>query len=170
MVEIKFKHLRDLARSLRGLENRLENELAGMFSVAIVATYEDIIKETLIDYSGKIHPKFQTYIENDFEKINARIRWNDLNSYAVKFGLDEWQDPASQKTGTIFDGLLKQKREIVERRFRRDLMRSYDFLLDWRNGYAHELSTPPVTFKDVYDTHRTAQYVIRTFVKTFDGS
>ncbi|WP_271951972.1 HEPN domain-containing protein [Ruegeria faecimaris] len=173
-VEVNFKHIRDLAHSLDGLagqatasERRTRNELAGMFSVTIVATYEGIIKETLVDYSGRFHPKFQAHVENDLAKTNAKIRWDDLRNYATKFGLAEWNDPASQKKKTIYDRLLKENRDVVERRFRKDLKGSYNNLFKWRNDYAHERLTS-ATFKDVYDAHRIAQYVIRTFVKAFD--
>ena len=44
---------------------------------------------------------------------------------------------------------------------------SYKNLFDWRNAYAHDRATN-ATFNDVYESHRVAQYVIRTFIKAFD--
>ncbi|WP_425439442.1 HEPN domain-containing protein [Planktotalea frisia] len=55
----------------------------------------------------------------------------------------------------------------VERRFRTNLSTNYNNLFQWRNDYAHE-RTAVTTFGEVYQTHRVAQYVVRTFVEAFE--
>lgn len=174
-VEANFKHIRDLARSIDGrldqdttIDRQIRNELAGMFSVTIVATYEGIVRETLIDYAGKFHPKYRAHVEGDFTKMNARISLDNLKAYSLKFGLKDWRDPkAPKKQLTIFHRMYEEKSRVVERRFRKDMTASYRNLFKWRNDYAHERSTS-ATFKDVYESHRVAQYVIRTFVMAFE--
>ena len=80
LVDANFHHLRNLANDieyrLSGTsteEQRLRNELAGMFAVTIAATYEGIIKDSLITYATAIHPTYGQHIEKDFEKSNASL-------------------------------------------------------------------------------------------------
>jgi len=174
LVNSNFKHIRELANDIdnrlsqsNAADRKIRSELAGMFAVTIVATYESIVKETLIDYAGKFHQKYQAHVENDFSKLNARISLADLKNYSKKFGLPAWAEPgAPKKNKTVFHKMLNEKRKVVERRFRKDLVKSYSNLFMWRNDYAHERSAN-TTFDEVYESHRVAQYVIRTFVKSF---
>jgi hypothetical protein len=147
-------------------ERRLSNELAGMFAVTVVATYESIVKDTLISYAGTFHSKYKDHVINDYDRLNARISIDDLRTYSRRFGLSEWSGSGVKKNSTTFHKVLFEKRAVVERRFRKDLVISYNNLFTWRNAYAHERATP-ATFKDVYESHRVAQYVIRSFVKAF---
>ncbi|MEO1140682.1 MAG: HEPN domain-containing protein [Pseudomonadota bacterium] len=174
LVESNFKHIRDLARSIdsrlghdTAVDRKIRSELSGMFAVTIVATYESIVKETLIEYAGRFHPKYQAHVESDFSKMNARISLDNLKSYSKQFGLAQWTGPNAPKNATVFHRLLSERRKIVERRFRKDLSTSYSSLFQWRNDYAHE-RTATTTFSEVYEAHRVAQYVIRTFVGAFD--
>jgi len=174
-VDENFLHIRNLAREIEetfvgntSADQRLKNELAGMFAVTVAATYEGIVKQALIAYASGFHEKYRSHVEKDFERMNARISVDDLRGYSRHFGLDNWTGTDAPKSGkgTTFDRLLKEKRSVVERRFRTDMMTNYKNLFDWRNDYAHERLTS-VTFKDVYEAHRVAQYIIKTFVKAF---
>lgn len=174
IVDENFRHIRTLARDIDArlngsstAEQRLLNELAGMFAVTVAATYEGIIKETLVAYAGTFHPKYRDHIEKDFEKLNAKISINDLRGYSRRFGLTEWTGRGVKKNSTTFHRILDEKKEVVERRFRVDLIASYENLFTWRNSYAHERATS-ATFRDVYESHRVAQYVVRSFVKAFE--
>jgi len=173
IVEDNFQHIRGLARSIdarldhnNAIDRRIRNELAGMFAVTIVATYESIVRETLVEYAGLFHPKYQSHVEGDFAKMNAKISLDNLKSYSNQFGLTPWREEGAPRNGTTFHRLLKKKREVVERRFRKDLAQSYSNLFRWRNDYAHERSAT-TTFNEVYEAHRIAQYVVRTFVEAF---
>jgi hypothetical protein len=97
IVEENFRHIRSLAKDIEKLldgestaEQRLNNEFAGMFAVTIAATYEGIVKETLIAYAATFHPKYKDHIEKDFDRLNAKISVDDLRSYSLRFGLAEW--------------------------------------------------------------------------------
>ena len=173
-VEENFRHIRNLARDIENLligestsQQQLSNEFAGMFAVTIAATYEGIIKETLIVYASTFHQKYKDHIEKDFGRLNAKISVDDLRGYSRRFGLSEWAGDGIKKHSTIFHKILGETQLRVERRFRKDLITSYANLFTWRNAYAHERSTS-ATFKDVYEAHRVAQYVIRSFVKAFE--
>lgn len=174
VVEENFRHIRNLAKDIEKLldgesiaEQRLSNEFAGMFAVTIAATYEGIVKETLIAYAATFHPKYKDHIEKDFDRLNAKISVDDLRSYSLRFGLSEWSGIGIKKNSTTFHKTLGQTKAVVERRFRKDLLISYKNLFTWRNAYAHERSTT-ATFRDVYEAHRVAQYVIRSFVRSFE--
>jgi RiboL-PSP-HEPN len=174
-LEENFRHIRSLAKNIKTLigrnsaaEQKLANEVAGMFAVTIAATYEGIIRNTLISYASTIHPKYESHVEKQFKRLNSKISIKDLQEYSQLFGLPEWTEVGVKKNSTTFHKTLKEKRVIVERRFRKDLIVSYESLFQWRHGYAHERNSS-ATFKDVYDAHRVAQYVIRSFVKAFEA-
>lgn len=174
LIDENFQHIRSLARDIEeklngtsSTEQRLRNEIAGMFAVTIAASYEGIVKQTLVDYAGKFHPKYQEHIEKDFSKLNARISVDSLKAYSRQFGLSEWIGVGVKKNSTTFHKILQERKAVVERRFRADPIVSYDNIFQWRNAYAHERTTS-ATFSDVYEAHRVAQYVIRSFVKAFE--
>jgi hypothetical protein len=109
LIEANFHHLRYLANDIEGrlngtsaVEQRLRNELAGMFAVTVAATYEGIIKDTLISYASAIHPKYGNHIEQDFEKLNARVSLTHLKAYSLQFGLPELPPREKQKNGLLF--------------------------------------------------------------------
>lgn len=173
-VDDSFQHLRMLAREIReklhpesGEEPHFNNEVAGMFAVTIVATYEGIVKNALISYAAQFHEKYEAHVINDFSRLNARISVDDLYAYSRNFGLARSTAFGAKARDTTFHNLLAQNRALVERRFRKDMIGSYRNLFRWRNAYAHEKETS-ATFGDVYDSHRVAQYVIRSFVKAFE--
>ncbi|WP_375553998.1 HEPN domain-containing protein [Roseovarius mucosus] len=172
-IRESFNHLRGLAndieKQLSGSQvqdQKLRNEIAGMFAVTISATYEGIIKQTLIDYAAGVHPKYKAHVEKEFENFNARISIDHLKSYSQKFSLPEWTAPKAKKPTTIFHKALEDVRVTVERRFRADLLLSYKNIQTWRNAYAHDGSTM-ATFKDVYNSHRVGKYVVVAFSRAF---
>lgn len=174
VLDENFQHIRSLARDIdeklngtSSAEQRLRNEIAGMFAVTIAASYEGIVKDTLVSYAGKFHPKYQEHVEKDFDRLNARISVDDLISYSRRFGLAEWTGHGVKKNSTTFHRILNERKAVVERRFRTDPIVSYNSIFTWRNAYAHERTTT-ATFSDVYEAHRAAQYVIRSFVKAFE--
>lgn len=174
IVEDNFQHIRNLARDIEhtfenstNADAMFRNEIAGMFAVTIAATYEGIVKETLISYAGKFHKKYKDHVENDLEQMNARVSIDNLEKYARHFGLRPWTSPDAKKNATTFNRILFEKRKVVERRFRKDPIVSYKNIFKWRHSYAHERQTS-ATFSDVYESHRVAQYVIRSFVSAFE--
>ncbi|MGE6741590.1 HEPN domain-containing protein [Allorhizobium pseudoryzae] len=172
-INESFRHIRSLAKDIEGKLNgtsasdqRLLNEIAGMFAVTIAASYEGIVKETLVDYASKFHERYKFYIQKDFERLNARISVEDLKSYSRRFGLAEWTGKGAKRNSTIFHMMLQERQLKVEKRYRTDLLRSYENIFLWRNAYAHERTTN-ATFSDVYNSHRVAQHVIRCFADAF---
>lgn len=168
-----FSHLKGLAGDIEAQisgsmvgDRKLKGEIAGMFAVTVSATYEGIIRQTLIDYAAGVHPKYKTHVEKDFENFNAKITIDDLKSYSRKFGLSEWKGHQVKKNSTTFHKVLEDIRPKVERRFRSDLLSSYRNIHTWRNAYAHEGSII-ATFNDVYDSHRVGKYVVLAFAKAF---
>jgi hypothetical protein len=175
VLDENFQHIRNLARDIEeklngtsSAEQRLRNEIAGMFAVTIVASYEGIVKDTLVGYADNFHPKYRHYVEKDFDRMNARISVHDLKSYSNKFGLTEWVGRGIKKNSTTFHKILLDRKKLVERRFRTDMITNYESIFSWRNAYAHERATS-ATFSDVYKAHRVAQYVIRSFVLAFES-
>ncbi len=169
-----FLHIRSLAKEIdkyvihaNGVYAHLETNIAGMLAVSIVATYEDIVRSTLIEYAERNHPKFHTYVSIDFERMNSKINLSDLHHYSRKFGLSPWESEGSQKDLTTFQKLLHFRKPDIERRLNRDLYMSYNNLFKWRIAYAHRRFSM-ATLKEVYTTHHVAKHVIKAFVDAFE--
>jgi len=92
-IDENFRHIRTLAADIDGkltgtsvAEQRLRNELAGMFAVTIAATYEGIVRETLISYAGAFHPKYRNHVEKDFGNSQAPSPITGCSGAAVRAG------------------------------------------------------------------------------------
>ena len=173
-LDENFQHIRNLAcdidKKLNGTsssDQRLRNEIAGMFAVTIAASYEGIVKETLVEYAGRFHQKYRDHVQKDFQRLNAKISVKDLKDYSRNFGLDRWEGHRAKKNSTTFHRILEDKQVKVAQRFGTDLITNYENIFAWRNAYAHERAST-ATFSDVYRAHRVAQYVVRSFVAAFD--
>ncbi|MCY4259984.1 MAG: HEPN domain-containing protein [Rhodobacteraceae bacterium] len=171
-----FQHIRSLAQEMENIVSTagsttgtLQNELAGMFAVTIVATYESIVRDTLIAFAGCHHPKFEKYIENEFSRMNSRIAIDDLYRYSRSFGLAGWTDPGTGRRSTIFHRLLNEQQSRIENRLRKDMKKCCKNLFDWRNDYAHNRTSKP-TLGDICGSRRAAKYVIKAFSDAFEES
>jgi hypothetical protein len=173
LINENLVHLRELKRDfasrIDGSSNgdeRLLNELAGMFAVTVVASYEGIVKETLISHAGRVHVKYEHFIQNEFGQMNSRITINDLKRYSNKFGLDRASDTG--KAGqTIFHEAIRKRTPVIEKRYRTAFEKSYEKLFSWRNQYAHQRAAV-ATLDEVYNSHRVAKHVIIEFARSFE--
>ena len=140
-----FAHLRKLYNDINAqvpdgnlINQRLRNEIAGMFSVTIFATYEGVVKETLISYASKFHLKYQNHVERDYARMNSKITIGDLYSLSKTFGLPESTEKSTKKDSTLFHQELNKNKIFIEQRFRTQLIKNYENIFQWRNAYAHQ--------------------------------
>lgn len=154
-VDTLIKELDRIAPSSDLSNTPIRAELSGLLLVAICATYENIVKQIMIDYADSVHSNFSHYIEQNYKKLNSKIQKNDLCAYLKLFS------PLKEKAFT---------KEML--RFQKILggvhpNEKYSQLLEWRHAYAHS-KTPMTTIEEAKKHHRVGKLVIYAFNKAIN--
>lgn len=133
-------------------------DLAGLLVVAIAASYESCVKETLVNYASKHHPQFGVYAQNQYSKLSSRVRIGDLYKYA-----STCDNAVHHKFGLI----IKDRKNRLMHRVGRDFTKSYDQILSWRHDFAHE-GLRNTTVEEALSTHTFAKRVLYAFNDAFE--
>lgn len=134
-------------------------DLAGLLVVAIVASYESCVKETLTNFASRHHEKFGMFAQNHFKRLNSRIALSDLTTYARTF---------DNSIHGRYGELLKQRKNRIDKKIGRDITAAYTQLLSWRHDFAHS-GIRNTTVEEALSTHILAKRVLYTFDKAFDS-
>ena len=132
-------------------------DLAGLLVVAVVASYETCVKETLMNYAHRYHIKFGKFTQNQFKKLNSRISISDLNGYANNF---------DESVYDRFRNKITKRKDQINNRVGRDLTTSYTQMLRWRHDFAHS-GTRNTTVEEALLTHKFAKRVLYIFDDAF---
>lgn len=133
-------------------------DLAGLLVVAICASYETAVKETLITFATNHHAQFGIFAQNHFNKLNSRIGISDLHKYTRTF-----DDTVHGRFGKLLD---KRKKSILGR-VGYDIVKSYEQILSWRHDFAHA-GIRNTTIEEALITHTLAKRVLFSFNEAFD--
>ncbi|WP_428943252.1 HEPN domain-containing protein [Pantoea sp. FN060301] len=139
--------------------NEFRADLAGLLVVSISSLYENCIKEIILDYALRHHQQFAAYTSRNYEKLNSKIRVDDLNKLAKLF-----DDKVHQK----FTKNLKRIRQRTERWAGKDIVGSYNQILTCRHSFAHA-GERTTTIEEAALNHRIACQVIYAFHKSFSN-
>lgn len=129
-----FQHADDVVAHLntivRGIgDPLLKAKYTGFLSVSAVTTYELAVKTIFIEFAQIKHAAFGGFASRHFDKINGRIRINNLkDDYIKKFG-DKYLERFEKK--------LKKERANYLAAHKRDAVSSYANLIEARNKFAH---------------------------------
>jgi len=132
-------------------------DLAGLLVVALVASYETCVKETLIAYAGRYHNQFATFAQNNFDRLNSKIGIDDLYKYARIFDAN---------VHTKFGVLVTARTNRLKQKLGVDCKSSYKQLLSWRHDFAHA-GLRNTTVEEAIRTHLFAKRIIYTFDDAF---
>lgn len=133
-------------------------DLAGLLVVAMAASYEAAVKETLVSYASRHHSQFGTFAQNHFRKLNSRIGMSDLSSYARTF-----DNSVHRKFGEL---ITSRKQQLISR-IGKDFTKAYGQILSWRHDFAHA-GIRNTTVEEALVTHRLAKRVLFTFDDAFN--
>lgn len=128
----------------------VRSDLAGLLLIAICAVYENCIKKIMIEYSDGKHNEFSFFIENNYKRLNSRIRKNDLIKLLEMF---------SKAKGIGFKSKVKNFSNKVHGV---NLGDTYDQLLSWRHDYAHA-KVSSTTLEEIHKHHRVGKFVVFYF-------
>jgi len=132
-------------------------DLGGLLVVAITASYESCVKETLVGYAGRHNAKFQQFAQNQYARLSSRIKIDDLKNYAKLC-----DDPIRNK----FAENLKDRKKRISLWTGVNIVDAYEQMLRWRNDYAHE-GLRNTTVEEALKTHRHARHVLYAYHESF---
>lgn len=132
-------------------------DLAGLLVVSMASAYESCIKEILFDYASRHHPQFAYYTERNYEKLNSKIRVDDLNKLAKLF---------DDRNHTRFHTALKKAKRRIDLWTGVDIIGCYNQILTSRHSFAHA-GERTTTIEEAIKNHRYAKHVIYIFYKSF---
>lgn len=130
----RFAHADAIVAHLNGLmptlgDPLLETKYVGFITIAAVTVYELAIKDIFIDFAKKKHKVLGSFTERYFERLNGRIRTDDIQSrYLPHFGDKYVLQFKKRLKKAAFDYLKANKRDIIS---------SYGNIITWRHEFAH---------------------------------
>lgn len=133
--------------------------LAGLLVVTIAATYEACVKEVLITHASNHHVAFGDFAQNNYNKINSKIRVGDLKNYAKLF---------SNALHSKFCITLSQRKNKINDRLGKNIETNFEQILNWRHSFAHAWINS-TTIEEAMITHRLAKRVLYAFDEAFNG-
>lgn len=128
-------------------------DLAGLFVVSIVASYESCVKDCLVCLASSKHEEFGEFVVRKYQKLNSRIQISDLHSYSKLFSAD---------VANRFVNSLSRRKERIEFFTGKNLKKEYENLLSWRHDFAHA-GVRNTTLEEAHRTHRIALQVMLAF-------
>ncbi|MGI9250349.1 MAG: HEPN domain-containing protein [Pseudohongiellaceae bacterium] len=159
-----FSRTDDLIEHLNKVVPPVENPLlqlqyVGFVSVTAVAVYELAIKTIFVDFSKQKHHIFGNFVESYFDRLNGRIRVQDIvDDKITKFG---------KKYVDRFQEKLKKREADFRKENKRDCKSAYENIIHCRNHFAHgNLSGVNGTYQEVVQAYRDGKEVIHTLDET----
>lgn len=159
-----FQHADDIISHLNvvipGIKDPLlVTKYVGFVSISAVTVYETAIKEIFINFAKSKHNVLGTFTESFFEKINGRIRIENVrNDYIKCFGA---------KYLLKFDKKIASTVELHLHSHGRDIKNSYANLITWRNDFTHSgIIKTSSTYKEVIQAYQDGKKVIHCLAET----
>ena len=125
--------------------------------VAIVAVYEACVKETLVGFAARHHSNFGQYAERQYERLNSKIRLEDLYAYCRVY---------DSRVHDKFGRIIKHRKKRVIDLTGRDFSRDYNQIINWRHAFAHA-GKKVTTVEEALRTHSYAKFMLHAFDDAF---
>jgi hypothetical protein len=137
----------------------MSSRYVGFVSVSAVTVYELALKEIFIEFAEKKHNVFGTYTKSHFDRINGRIKTNQIkDDYIRKFGT---------KYLKRYQRKIKEMENYFLQTQGKSVSSAYNNLITWRNDFAHEGHIPnTVSFSEVVSSYTLGKEVIRCVAET----
>lgn len=134
-------------------------QLAGYLAISAAVTYEASIKDIIFEFCDKKNKILSHIGRNKFDKINSRIRLQQIKSDYLRFFGEKYEVRFKNKM------LSAEKAHMTS--FGRSASTSYGNLLVARNSFAH---TGKIESQATYDELRTWYEDGKVIVKIFQES
>jgi hypothetical protein len=130
---------------------------AGFLSVNSVTVYELAIKDIFNKFASKKNKIFGAFVERHFERINGRIRIDELKGKHIKLFGDKYFKK--------FDKTLKSKESIMMSASKISISADYGNLITCRHEFVHN-GYPTLSINEVIDCYKSGKEVIHCLNQT----
>jgi len=162
-----FRLTDDLILHLNGVVGSIADPFiatryVGFVAIAGTTVYELAIRDILIEFSEKQHEIFGQFVSKSFERLNGRIRTNEIRgNYLPRFG-DKYVKRYNRIEKWIERSILRKRGVSV--------LAAYNNLIEWRNQFAHQGNIPSTpSYTEVVDTYEVGKAVIHCLARTMQG-
>jgi hypothetical protein len=132
---------------------RFRANVGNLCIVSFVSSYENCIKDIMVEFAEKRDSLFGHFVRNRFQRINGQIKIEKLREYSGQFGGNVRSD---------FIGRLDAIRSRVSRSSQQDICRVYDDLISRRHAIVHG-GASPVTIEEATRMHNLSKRVVFAF-------
>lgn len=136
-----------------------KGDLAGFLVVAMASSYENCVKIILVSHAAKKHREFEEFASRNFDRLNSRVRVDDLKRYAGLF---------DDRIKAEFNIRLSEKKAKISARTGHSIVERYNQVLAWRHAYAHS-GQKNTTIREALEFHNYAKRVVYCFSQAFDS-
>ena len=140
-----------------GIDPMVLSSLAGIIAVEAVTAYELAIKDIFVDFSTKKHIVFGHFVQTTLDRLNGRIKYQDIKDTMVK----SYGDKYLQK----FNVKIKEKNRTVLATEHVDLIQTYDTLIIGRHSFVH-LGQLTMTLPEAIHYYSIGKYLIAALDET----
>ena len=159
LADDMIQHLNTVMSSIN--DPFISSRYVGFVTIAAVTVFELALKDIFIDFAVKKNKVFGTFTEGHFDKINGRIRNENIkNDYIKKFG-DKYLDRYKKKIDQVEEETLQIERISIKN--------SYQNLITWRNEFAHAGQIPTnVTYNEAVQAYEIGKRLIQCVADTMN--
>ena len=130
----------------------ITSRYVGFVAVAAVAVYELAIKDIFIDFAAKKHTVFGAYAASHFDRINGRIKLQQLkDDYIARFG-DKYLKRFVKLSKEAEDAFLKSKHISIKN--------SYQNIIECRNQFSHAGNPTTLTYSEAIAYYEAGKEII----------
>lgn len=143
----------DIDGFARGHRDPLAKQrLAGFLCVSAVTCYELAIKEIFFEFSRKKNSVFGVFVENQYSRMNGRIKISEIKDRAANFG---------DKYKSRFSKLLDEQDRRSISSGGGSVVSAYSNLIVWRHTFTHEATLHSLrTYEETVDSYQRGKLVI----------
>jgi len=139
----------------------LQSRYVGFYAVSSAAVLEIALKEVVVGFAQHHHALFGTYMASRYERINGRIKLEDITKEHLK--------PFGKEFQRRFDRLFKRVDQLSIKRHGYSVKSAYGILLTCRHQFAHEGSVPETaTYSEIKKGFDAGKIVMACLAKTLE--
>lgn len=137
----------------------LASRYTGLLALSSATVLELCVKEILITHADAISPVFGNYVAKSYERLNGRIKIRAIKEeHLAKFG---------EKYISYFSRLAKSADTAYVRSTGRSPIQSWNNLITWRHGFAHEGVVPVnATYTEAKQAYLDSKIVVNCLART----
>lgn len=137
----------------------LTSRYTGLLALTSATVLELCVKDILITHASSISPVFGSFVAKSYERLNGRVKIRLIKEeHLSKFG---------EKYVAHFERLSAMADATYLRSLGRSPIQSWNNLITWRHGFAHEGVVPThATYQEAKLAYQDSKVVVHCLART----